>query len=346
MVNVIIPRSAMLGDLYRSEHNFIQKSEQYPAAVYARVMRNVYGKYITDAAILEVEYVFRGRDINGSDLYDWLIERGYGIETSRNVVNAFVTDTNITESIQDEVAPEWLEKSSYRDRLKEAGVLETRYYMSYLAESNIKVRPVEYIYEPEEEVPEEALEPINWDDFARYPTIPEPEEEPEEEYIPEEEYETEYPIEIIGGLPPVEEVKEHRMVKFQVQASMSVSYSDKRGRSLEVYGQFWSTPEELNIAIEAAVEILNDYAFGKGYGALVEAGWKYNGVIEDLDSFISYSEEEISDKVTEARMWVDDVDYSRPSRFSDSVGFEYGWWRADNIENTRKQVDRETNVDY
>lgn len=302
----------MVGHLTTSEHAFVETTgKELPVHSYARIMRNVYGRPIVDAALLEVEIHFgmSSKDLKGREIHNWLIKRGYGKDTSREVLNMLIADADLMDDLSYRgFTDEWINDiSNYRDRMRAAGLSDISYYMKYMLDEEIAVSPL----------------------IPRRDTY----EVPDEPRIPEEVPVSVAPIQIV-----------YRMVKFQVQASMSVSYAQKKGRHLEIFGEFWTLKDDLDVAVDNSIILLNDYAFAKGYGALVDAGWKYNGLVEDLDSFIVYTREEIDTLETEAKIWIDDNDFSRFGRFSDTVTLMPLWWTNDNIGTVRRILEIEVQL--
>ena len=294
----------MIGDMEESELDFVSRSFDYPVAGYTRIMRLIHDRYVVDAAILEVEQSFSGQDISGGYLYHWLVQRGYGKDTSRSVVNAFVSNSELTKELLDGYSEEWMKYgSTYDERMASAGLTERRYYMHFLNYYRLYITPIDYRLVRVE--PPEPLEP------------PEPSE------------------------------RVYKFTQFQAQASMRLTYADKKkGRHLEIFGTFWVRDGYIDDAIPKSVTLLNDFAVSQGYGALTESGsgWAYNGIIEDIDVEYVTGVIRAFEHETEAKVWIDDIDYSRPERFSGRATMIAEWWTDENFDDARRRFDNETSM--
>lgn len=145
--------------------------------------------------------------------------------------------------------------------------------------------------------------------------------------------------------PPIPPVPEYPFTQIEVQASMSLSYGDKkRGRHLEMFGTFWARDDQLDDAIDKAEILLNDFALSHGYGGLTEDGngWAYHGVQDDIDHMILYGYAEVMKHESDATVWIDDIDYSRPERFREQATMIPEWWTDDQFDDARRKFDAET----
>lgn len=293
----------MIGFIDDDEYEFVRKGSEYPVAGYMRIMRTSFGHRVESAAVLEIENRFRSRTVKGSTIYNWLHNRGYGKATSRRVLRDFVSNMDLSQRMEGADLPEGYIRygTTYNDRLSDYGIKGERYYIKRMLDRKIKVLP---ITEYEEILPPEIIE---------------------------------IPPEIPVELPPVPIV--YTLNKFQVQASMAVSYRDKRGRKLSIFGEFWALVDEMDDAVEKALILLNDYAFVNGYGSLAEAGWVYNGVSTTVDFEEVIGTVKLYEKETSAEVWIDDDDYSRPGRFSDSMEMIPLWWRDSKFDIARRQFE-------
>lgn len=308
--------SSITGEVPESVHYFVD-DDDYDALI-KRYSKAVGIRRYVVPAILKVEYKFGGKEVDGREIYDYLLNFGFSERISLSVVKLLFVNKDIIERLIERGKSESIIYDyEHIERMRMAGVEYISYMKRYVLSSNVYVYPI----------------------YTEYIRV-----EPPEPPIVIREYWRNFEVSMLMDCTTRTKKgdTEHRKVEFR-----GIFKAEKDAIiDWELYHKGMGHSEAHNIvrrAVEVAESILKDYYEIKGYDFMHTcSGPTYNGFdplaeTPDIIVYEEYAYEEVSDIVLE----VIDIDYGNAKRFTDEFALIGKWWqdRSYAISELRKQVE-------
>ena len=308
-------KSAIIGDVPENVHYFID-GDDYDALINRYSKATGVRRYVVPA-ILKVEYEFGGSEVEGAEVYKYLLDFGFSENIAISVTKLLFTSRDVIEKLLDKGYDDSvIYDYEHIERMRKAGIEYIHYMKRYAFDNQVYVYPIKTEYEWFElpEPPEDILE--YWRNFE---------------------------VSMLMDCTTRTKIgeTEHRKVEFRgifkAEESAIINW--------ELYHKGMGHTEAHNIvrdAVRVAESILKDYYEVKGYDFMHTcSGPTYNGFdpLEEADNIIVL-EDDAESEVSNIVLEVIDIDYGNVQRFTDEFELVGRWWNNKSyaISELRKQV--------